>query len=111
MKLPEFEKALVSVFLNTAHEPPIENFVDPDGLVIKDTEDSILGILHCYEQSDASKLYNNKVDYNWELFDIQLNEKTRVGCIVYVRDGYLDSLEGYSSLEEWPEKIDTFEFL
>jgi len=46
----------------------------------------------------------------WEKLGAKINNGIETGYIVYVEDGYINCIEGYTYSEKWPEQITNIEF-
>ena len=56
------------------------------------------------------KLFNDGVSLRWGKIGARLNvAKIETGYLVYVDDGYLTAVEGYTYGDEWPNQIDRME--
>lgn len=68
------------------------------------------GFLTEFERSEELELFDAGVSLRWGKIGARLNTpRVETGYLVYVDNGYLTTVEGYTYGHEWPDKVEHFE--
>ena len=79
-------------------------------VTVSDREFTGAGFLTEFARSRELKLFEDGVYLQWGKVGARLNAaKLETGYLVYIDDGYLTTVEGYTYGEEWPGEVDQFE--
>ena len=80
------------------------------GLCLASREYTGTGFLTEIEKAPAAKVFEPGTSLRWSKLGARLDdEKLECGFLVYVDDGYLTGIEGYTYGEAWPGDIKSFE--
>ena len=113
MKITELEKIVIERMLVDRTLKPLKLAVDFDRVSIRDREFTGAGFLTEFERSEELKLFDDKTSLRWGKVGARLNaSELETGYLIYVDDGFLTTIEGYTYGEEWPhqiEQIDLYE--
>jgi len=113
MKITELEKIVIERMLVDRTLTPLKLAVDFDRVSIRDREFTGAGFLTEFERSEELKLFDDKTSLRWGKVGARLNaSELETGYLIYVDDGFLTTIEGYTYGEEWPhqiEQIDLYE--
>ena len=89
---------------------PVESTVNFEAVNVVDRELSGLGFLAEFERSEELKLFDAEVSLRWGKVGARLNaSKIETGYLVYVDDGYITAVEGYTYGDEWPDEVEQIE--
>jgi hypothetical protein len=110
MKATELEKAVIERMLADRELRPIRSTVDFEKVTVSDREFTGAGFLTEFERSQELKLFDDGVSLRWGQVGARLNaSKIETAYLVYIDDGYLTGVEGYTYGDEWPNQIDRME--
>lgn len=110
MTANRLEQTIVNALLRDPKLSPLKPAVDLAELKVIDRELTGAGFLTEFEKCQALKLFPDGTSLRWGNVGVRLNaEKLETGYVVYVDDGYLTTIEGYTYGEEWPEAIHAME--
>ena len=110
MKLTELEKAVINSILADNEVGPTRSAIDFDVVVVRDREFTGAGFLTDLQRSPELKLFDSGVSLRWGKVGARLNaSKVETGYLVYVDDGYITAVEGYTYGDEWPATVDQIE--
>jgi hypothetical protein len=63
-----------------------------------------------FERSEDLKVFATGVSLRWGKIGARLNAaKLETGYLVYVDDGYVTTVEGYTYGDEWPDQVEHIE--
>src|SRR5688572_4118424 len=60
-------------------------------------------------QPNQVKILKGPASFTGGRIGAKLNSSIDVGFVIYIKDSYVDALEGYTEDGEWPDKIDWFD--
>ncbi len=103
--LNDIEKTVIEEFLKTKNieiEDKVGFFED---VKIKDKEMSPVGFHTFLEKSEKLRVSDLDKTYKWGSLGITINRAVETGYLIYVEQGYIDCIEGYTYEEDWPVKI------
>jgi len=110
MKTTELEKAVIQRMLADHELKPVRSAVNFDVVTVNDREFTGMGFLTEFERSEELKLFGKGVTLRWGKVGARLNaSKLETGYLVYVDDGYVNTVEGYTYGDEWPEQVSQIE--
>lgn len=110
MEINDLERAVISRMLADPDLNPIRATVSFEKVTVSDRELTGAGFLTEFERSEELKLFVDGVSLRWGKVGARLNEsKIETGYLVYVDDGYLTAVEGYTYGEEWPGRVEQIE--
>jgi len=107
IKLTNFEQAVMEKLLQGTHPVLIEIKRQFDSCIIKDRELTGVGFYLCFTVLDS--LLDQSV--NLRFGDVAANIdglENGAGFVLYINNGKLDMLEGYSYDESWPDSIERY---
>jgi hypothetical protein len=111
MKLTELETSVLERMLAGNDIPPTRGGLRADAVVVVDREFTGVGFLTELQRSPELKLFEDGVSMRWGKVGARLNAtKIETGYLVYVDDGYVTSIEGYTYGDEWPTNVEEAEF-
>lgn len=106
MVLTILEQAILSKFFEIEGFK-IEN-VNLEQIQVVERQFTGIGFISQLNPKDL-KIVNGSQDFIGGTVGAKLNGKIDAGFLVYVKNSYIDALEGYTYGEDWPEIIETFE--
>lgn len=110
MEANELEKSVVGRLLSDPELKPVRPSVDFEKVRVADREFTGGGFLTEFEQSQELKLFEDGVSLRWGKVGARLNaSKLETGYVVYIDNGYLTTVEGYTYGDEWPDSIDSID--
>lgn len=110
MRVTEIEKAVIESMLADRELKPLRFTVNFDAVTVSDREFTGAGFLTEFERSQELNLFDDGVSLRWGKVGARLNaSKIETAYLVYVDNGYLTSVEGYTYGDEWPSQIDQME--
>ena len=111
MKITEIEKTVIQKMLADRELKPIRSTVNFDAVKVSDRHFTGHGFMSDFEPSMEVKLFDNKVSLRWGKVGARLNaSKLDTGYLIYIDNGYLVTVEGYTYGDRWPDQIDQIEF-
>ena len=106
-----FEKDLIIKFfeLRQIYSKPSYELLDKVEVLSRDYTG--VGFYTSFEKHECLKVADSKINYIWAYMGAFLNkEKINVGFVFYIKDGYLEMIEGYSYGEQtWPDHIESYD--
>ncbi|HKY41321.1 MAG TPA: hypothetical protein VJN18_35555 [Polyangiaceae bacterium] len=110
MKATELEKLVIGNMLADHELKPVRSSVNFDAVLVSDRELTGVGFLTEFQRSEELKLFEADVSLRWGKIGARLNaSKVETGYLVYVDDGYVTGVEGYTYGDEWPDQIEQIE--
>jgi hypothetical protein len=110
MKTTELEQAILKSMLADGQLHPARMSVNFDIVTVKDREFTGVGFLTELTPSDELRLFGPGVNFRWGRVGARLNAASiETGYIVYVDDGYVTTVEGYTYGDQWPSSVEQFE--
>lgn len=110
MKCTELERAVVESMLADRELPCLRRSVDFEAVNVRDRDFTGVGFLTELEPSVGLKVFESGIRLRWGKVGARLNaSKVETGFLVYVDDGYVSTVEGYTYGDEWPNKVEAFE--
>jgi len=110
MKLTKLEKQVIATMIadpGVAAARAAPNFED---VIVTAREFTGVGFLTELERSENLRIFNEDVTFRWGKVGARLNASaTESGYVVYVDDGYITGVEGYTYGETWPSSVEEFE--
>jgi len=110
MKTTELEKLVIERMLADSDLKPVKSTVNFDAIEAVDRELTGVGFLTDFGHSEEMRLFDGGVSLRWGKVGARLNSsKVETGYLVYVDDGYVTTVEGYTYGDEWPDKVEQIE--
>lgn len=110
MTANELEKAIISKMLTDTELQPASRSANLDGTNVTDRTFTGAGFLTEFERSTETRLFEPGTTLRWGKVGARLNTvKLETGYVVYVDDGYVTTVEGYTYGEPWPERVENIE--
>jgi hypothetical protein len=110
MKATELEKVVIERMLHDPELKPLRVAVDFDVVQVRDREFTGAGFLTEFERSEELRLFGDGTSLRWGRIGAKLNaSKIETGYLVYVDDGFVTTVEGYTYGDEWPHQIEKIE--
>jgi hypothetical protein len=110
MKATELEKLVIRSMLVDHDLKAVRSSVNFDAVLVSDRELTWVGFLTEFQRSEELKLFEADVSLRWGKVGARLNaSKVETGYLVYVDDGYVISVEGYTYGDEWPDQVEQIE--
>lgn len=110
MTLTELELSVLERMLADNEVAPRNRELHAGAVTVTDREFTGVGFLTELQQSPALKLFNDGVSMRWGKVGARLNAaKIETSYLVYVDDGYVTAIEGYTYGDEWPAEVDEVE--
>ena len=110
MKLEQIEKGILQQFLNYQY-PYLSDKINFDSLNIKKRIFTGVGFLTHLKKDPLLKITDENESYEWGKIGAKINDnKIDIGFLIYVKNGFIDAIEGYTYDREWPSEILNVEF-
>ena len=110
MKATELEQAVIGSMLSDHELKPAMSTVNFDAVVVSDREFTGAGFLTEFERSEELRLFDAGVSLRWGKVGARLNaSRVETGYLVYVDNGYVTTVEGYTYGDEWPDQVEQIE--
>ena len=110
MEAIELEKLVIESMLADRELKPVKSTVNLDAVVVVGREFTGVGFLVEYERSDELRVFGTGVKLRWGKVGARLNAaKIETGYLVYVDDGYVTAVEGYTYGDKWPDQVKDIE--
>ena len=110
MKPTDFEKDLLFKFFDLEQidsREPIESLDEIDKL---DRTIEGSGLIIEFPKHPCLRVGAPGQTYRWGRFGGHINEEIHVGFLFNIEDGYIESVEGYTYGEPWPDKVVCYDF-
>jgi hypothetical protein len=105
MYLNELEIAILSMYFEWK-KMTIPKF---DSVFVRERWFSGAGFFTDLSKNDILKVDKNGVEEIWGEVGAKLNDDSiDSGYLLYIRDGYIETIEGYTYGDDWPEDIYNF---
>jgi hypothetical protein len=106
----KIEKAVIAKLLDDPDLKPVSSVLDLEDMRVAQRTFTGLGFLTELMPSQELLAFGKGESFRWGKIGARLNQqRTEAGFLVYVDDGLITAVEGYTYGEEWPETIDSFE--
>ena len=111
MKANELERAVIGWMLADSELNPARSAVNFDAVTVTDREFTGVGFFADFEHSEELKLFDDEVSLRWGKVGARLNaSKLETGYVVFVDDGYVTCVEGYTyGDDDWPSRVEQIE--
>lgn len=110
MQTTELEKAVIGRMLDDRDLKPARTTVHFDKVTVSDREYTGVGFVTEFARSQELKLFDDGVSLRWGKTGARLNaSKLETGYLVYVDDGYVTAVEGYTYGDPWPPQVEQIE--
>lgn len=110
MKLTELEKAVIDKLLVDRKLSPTRSEIDLDAIEVSSRDFSGQGFLTELVPSEQLKIFGSDVSLRWGDVGARLNAaKVETGYVVYVDDGVINAVEGFTYGDDWPTEIEAIE--
>jgi len=110
MRVSDLEKAVIERFLADPALRSNKRSINFEAVNVRSREFTGVGFLTDFHRSDELKLFDEGVSLRWGKIGVRLNaSRTDSGYLVYVDEGYLKTIEGYTYGEDWPVEIEQME--
>ncbi|MCA9623177.1 MAG: hypothetical protein KC731_29360 [Myxococcales bacterium] len=110
MQLTDLETAVIESMLADKDVPAHELELRPEAVIVRSRKLTGVGFLTELQRSPQLKLFSDGVVMRWGRVGARLNAtRIETGYLVYVDDGYLAAIEGYTYGDEWPDTVAEFE--
>lgn len=110
MNVTNLERAIVAWLLLDPKLQPLRSDVNFAKINVVARDFTGVGFLTHFEPSEETKLFEDRVKLRWGQVGARLNSpKIETAYVVYVDNGYLKTIEGYTYGDDWPDPIDSIE--
>lgn len=103
MQLNTIEKEIIKCFLSGKGISVEDDFFY--NLKVKSRELSGVGFITDLEKSEQLKIGEENETYKFSDLEARINVSIETGYLIYVENGFLDAIEGYTYTDDWPEEI------
>lgn len=112
MQVNELERALLEKLLGDPSRKPARKSLQWNAINVKNRGMSEVGFLTEFDPSPELKVFDDAISLRWGEVGARLNAAgIETGYLVYVDDGQITAVEGYTySGEEWPSRVDAIEW-
>lgn len=101
--------------LNNIEKSIVKHFLSSKGIVVgggffsdlnvSSRELSGVGFLTDLKKSEKFKIGEGNETYKFGDLGAKINASIDTGYLIYVENGFLDAIEGYTYADDWPEDI------
>jgi hypothetical protein len=111
VKTTALETAVIEAMLADRELPPHRKSFDVAQLLVASRDMTGAGFLTQFASStEAVRAFEPGVSLRWGKVGARINdERMETSYVVYVDDGWLNAIEGYTYGDEWPANVDRFE--
>lgn len=107
ISLEPIETAILETLYEQKGMPEKAHFSD---VAVTEREYTGVGFLTELESSEELRVSAEDVSFVWDEMGATLNEILDVGFVVFIKNGYVKTIEGYTfGTVEWPSNISDFE--
>jgi len=109
-RINELEMAVMERFLADPALALRATSGDYSGVLVASRDLTGAGFLTTFEKCSELRMFEEHVSMRWGKVGARLTpSKIETGYLVYVDDGYLSAIEGYTYGEEWPSDCSVVE--
>ena len=110
MKVTKLEAAVIARLLADKKAGVIKKGINFDEVVVASRDFTGAGFMTEFTKSAELKLFTDGTSMRWGKVGAKLNSLSlESGYVLYIDNGYLTTLEGYTYGEEWPIEIDAID--
>ncbi len=109
MYLNELEKQIIQQFLDDKCLELMKRDINFDLININYRELTGAGFITELEDCKELKVAYTTQSYKWGKLGAKLNSNIDTGYLIYVENGYLNTIEGYTYCEAWPNEVSQIE--
>jgi len=110
MNITKLEQAVVAWLLRDPKLHPLRGDGNLEKINVVARDFTGVGFLTHLEPSEETKLFEDGINLRWGQVGARLNTpRVETAYVVYVDDGYVKTIEGYTYGDDWPDPIDSFE--
>ena len=110
MKANELERAVIERMLADCEPRPVRSVVNFEAVTVSDREFTGVGFMTELERSEELRLFDAGLSLRWGNVGARLNaSRLETSYLVYVDDGYVTTVEGYTYGDEWPDEVERIE--
>lgn len=110
MTATEIEKAVIQRLLGDSSLSPLRSSIRWDTIEVKSRSMTGAGFLTEFKSSPELRLFKEGTNLRWGKAGARLNDAgVETGYVIYVDDGQVTGIEGYTYGDEWPTHIDRVE--
>ncbi len=108
MKINNIEREIIKCFFSRKGILVGDEFFS--SLIVEYRELSGVGFLTGLERSEQLKIGEGHETYKFGDLGAKINASIDTGYLIYVENGFLDAIEGYTYGDYWPDDISTIDF-
>ncbi len=105
MTLNIVEKALIKYFLQSKKISIDDEERFFSDIPVKERRFTSVGSFTDFEQSKKLKVGKESETYVYSELGAKVNDSAETGYLVYIKNGYIDCIEGFTYGEPWPVNI------
>ena len=110
MKVTKLEELVIGRMLADHELESVRSTASFDAVMVRDRELTGVGFLTELERSEELRLFDAGVSFRWGKLGARLNaSRLETGYLVYVEDGYVTAVEGYTYGDKWPDEVERIE--
>lgn len=109
MKLNLLEKNIIKNFLEKNKSGVQYDEFFYSELIVLNREFSGVGFMTCLHRYDELKVSSRDLSFKWGNVGAILNSEIDTGYLLYINDGYLAVIEGYTYDDDWPKEINSLD--
>lgn len=107
IQLNNIEKEIIKHFFSSQGISTGDNFFD--SLDVKNRELSGVGFLTEFERFEQLKIGEEYETYKFGDLGARVNISVDTGYLIYVENGFVVAVEGYTYGDDWPDEISSIE--
>ncbi len=109
MKLNKLEQELLKHFLKKENIK-FSNQFNFEKIKVSKRNITGVGFLTYIEKTNLLRIIEQKKSFKYGKIGAKLNYDIEVGFLIYIDEGYIMTIEGYTYDVAWPNKIEKIEF-
>ena len=103
MKLNDLEKTIIKHFLFSKNSSIDNEKIFFSDILVKERDITQIGFFTYFEKLDKLKPCDTSETYTFSKLGAKINHSIETGYLIYVRDGYIDCVEGFTYGQPWPD--------
>lgn len=109
LELNDIEKKILHRFLLMKQIGVNDENTFFSNLLLKSRELTGTGFISDLNKSELLKIDDEDVSYKWGKIGALLNSSVDSGYLLYIKNGYIVAIEGYTYADDWPDFLSEVE--
>ncbi len=110
MKMTKLEKTIIESMIGDSELTLANPKIHLHKMIVTNREFTGAGFFTEIQRSPDTRLFDEGLSMHWGRVGARLNaDAIKTGYLVYVEDGYVTLIEGYTYGDEWPTEMEGIE--